>query len=279
MKSKRDPVGARVREHVGGQLPLRAEPQPVGQPRDQGRHRVGDLLAGDPLPGADQRVPGALPHIGQVHRVDPVGDAPGAAHVLALDARRGGAVLFLPGLVQRPGPHPARPPVPPRGPVQPGHREPAHDAHRRPGCPSWHDSAAAASCPASRPRRTGRCSTRCAPAGRSSPPPRTCPPAATPASARSTAAATPGPVPVPPAPCGAYPDGSSRLRFSCQHKQGNRQAAAPLCPLRNPQVRPPSAASGTRGDRDPRERDLERLTLRRRRCGGCGRRSGWPRLG
>jgi len=81
---------------------------------------VADLLARDPLPGADQRVPGTFPGIGQVHRVDAVRDPARAAQLLPLDARRGSALLFLPRLIQDPGPHPARTAVPAGGIVQPG---------------------------------------------------------------------------------------------------------------------------------------------------------------
>ena len=56
----------------------------------------------DPLPGADQRMPGMLADVGQVHGIDPVGDLPGAAQVLPLDPGRGRAGLLLAGLIQRP---------------------------------------------------------------------------------------------------------------------------------------------------------------------------------
>ena len=70
-------------------LALSAEPQVQGQPRDQGLHRVLDVFGRDPLPCPGlpgQHVAGLLPHVGQVHRVDPVRDAPGAAHVLPFHA-------------------------------------------------------------------------------------------------------------------------------------------------------------------------------------------------
>jgi hypothetical protein len=51
------PVGVRVRADPGGQLPLCPELQPGGSPVFSDRTGVRDLLAGDPLPGADQRVP------------------------------------------------------------------------------------------------------------------------------------------------------------------------------------------------------------------------------
>ena len=80
-----DPVGGGVLADVDGQLPLGAEPQVQRQPHDQGLHRVLEVLAGDPLAGADQRVPGLFPHVGQVHGVDPVGHLPRAPQVLPLD--------------------------------------------------------------------------------------------------------------------------------------------------------------------------------------------------
>ena len=101
-----------------------------GSARDQGLHRVGDVLGRDPLPGPDQRVPGFLPHVGQVHRLHPVRDPPRAAHVLALRARRASALLLLPRLVQRPDRHPPAPRPAGRG-IQPGRRVPPDLAHRR----------------------------------------------------------------------------------------------------------------------------------------------------
>jgi hypothetical protein len=67
-----------------------------GQARDQRPHRVLHLLFRDPLPRAGQAVAGLLPHVGQVHRVDPVRDPSRAAHVLALHARGAAAVLSWP---------------------------------------------------------------------------------------------------------------------------------------------------------------------------------------
>ena len=119
---ERMPSAYGVRADVDGQLSLGAELQVQRQPHDQGLHRVLDVLAGDPLPGADQRVPGLLPHVGQVHRVDPVRHPARAPHVLALDPRGGLAGLFLPGLVDRPDHQAARaavragPPPPARPP-------------------------------------------------------------------------------------------------------------------------------------------------------------------
>jgi len=92
--------------------------------------RVLDVLAGDPLPGADQHVPGLFPHVAQVHGVDPVGYPARAPQVLPFDARGGLAGLLLPGLVARPDHQAAAPVTSPRRFLQPGHREPAHHAHR-----------------------------------------------------------------------------------------------------------------------------------------------------
>jgi hypothetical protein len=97
---ERQPVGVRIGQDVDGQLALGAEPQVRRKSRDQGLHRVLDLLFRDPLPGADQRVARLLPDVGQVHRVDAVRDPARAAHVLPLDARRAGSLLLLACLVQ-----------------------------------------------------------------------------------------------------------------------------------------------------------------------------------
>jgi len=94
------------------------------------------VLAGDPLPGADQRVPGLFPHVRDVHGVDAVGHLARAPQVLPLDPAGGFAGLFLPGLVDGPD-HQAAAPFPaPRRLLQPGHREPAHHAHRGEGVPA-----------------------------------------------------------------------------------------------------------------------------------------------
>jgi hypothetical protein len=58
-------------------------------------------------PGGDQRMPGPLARIRQVHRGDPVGHLPGAAQVVAFDPGRAPAGLDLPGLIDRPS-HQAR---------------------------------------------------------------------------------------------------------------------------------------------------------------------------
>jgi hypothetical protein len=57
-------------------LPLSAEPQVRARSHSRGPHRVLDPRDGNPLAGADQRLPGMLAGIRQVHRVDPVGDLP-----------------------------------------------------------------------------------------------------------------------------------------------------------------------------------------------------------
>ena len=59
------------------------------------------------------------------HRVNPVRDPAGAAHVLALHARRRRARLLLPGLVGRRDHQAPAPPAPPGRGLQPGRREPA----------------------------------------------------------------------------------------------------------------------------------------------------------
>ena len=89
---ERQAVGVGVLQDIDGQLSLRPEPQVQGQAGNQRLHRVGDVLSRDPLPGSDQRVPGPFPHVGQVHRVDPVRYPPGAAHVLAFHPGRDAAL-------------------------------------------------------------------------------------------------------------------------------------------------------------------------------------------
>ena len=94
------------------------------------RERTGSSIwaAGYPLPGADQRMPGTLAHIRQMHGVDPVGDPARAAQVLPLHAGCGLALLLLAGLVQRPDHQAAPPPGTAGCLIQAGHREPAHHA-------------------------------------------------------------------------------------------------------------------------------------------------------
>ena len=134
---ERQPVGVCVRQDVDGQLALGAEPQVRRKCRNQGLHRVLDLLFRYPLPGADQRVARLLPDVGQVHRVDAVRDPARAAHVLPLDARRAGPLLLLARLVQRPNGH-ALPAAAPYRPVQARRGMLPDLAHRRrliPRCP------------------------------------------------------------------------------------------------------------------------------------------------
>ena len=134
-KVERQAVRVRVGADIDRQLPLGPEPQVQRQPHDQGPDRVGDVLAGDPLPGADQRVPGLVPHAGQVHGVDPVGHP--SAHPMYWRLTPGGGLsrFFLPGLVDRADHHPAPPPAP-RRLLQALGREPAHHAHRGGGVPA-----------------------------------------------------------------------------------------------------------------------------------------------
>jgi hypothetical protein len=56
-------VSQRLGADINGQLPLGAEHQILWQAHGQRLHRVADVLGGDPLPGADQRVPGPLTHM------------------------------------------------------------------------------------------------------------------------------------------------------------------------------------------------------------------------
>jgi hypothetical protein len=77
-------VGVRAGADIDGQLSRGAELKIQRQPHDHRCHRILDVLTGDPLPRADQRVPGLLPHIGLVHRIDPVRHLPRAPQVLAL---------------------------------------------------------------------------------------------------------------------------------------------------------------------------------------------------
>ena len=127
---ERQPVGVGVGEDVDRQLPLGPEPQVRRQACDQRLHRVRDVLGRDPLPRPDQRVPRLLPHVGQVHGVDPVRDAAGAAHVLAFHARRGLPCFSWP--VSSSAPTAIRLRRDRRAAcVQPGRRVPPDLAHRR----------------------------------------------------------------------------------------------------------------------------------------------------
>ena len=142
------------------------------------------------IPGAGQRVPSALPHIRQVHGVDPVGHLAHAAQVLPFDAGGAGARLDLPGFVDRADGQAAAPAclrAASSSPATANRRTTpiAARGRRLPG------RAAAASGPACGPPNARRSSTRSVCSGRTSPRRRTCPPAATALSARSRAAAVP----------------------------------------------------------------------------------------
>ena len=82
----------------------------------------------DPLPGADEHVPGLVSHIGQMNGVDPVGHLPRTPPGTGV-SRPGSRRLFLTGLVDRADHHPASPPAPCRL-FQAVGREPAYHAHR-----------------------------------------------------------------------------------------------------------------------------------------------------
>ena len=160
------------------------------QAHDQGPHRVLDVGGRNPLPGADQRVPGMLAHVGQVDGVDPVSHLARAAQVLPLHPGRGGAGLLLPSLIQRPDHQAALPPGPAGSLVQPGDREPPDHAHRRERVPRRTVEQPL------RPirRRSPACSAIVQPLRFGSPLPahlRTCPPAATAPPGRNMASAGP----------------------------------------------------------------------------------------
>jgi hypothetical protein len=78
--------------------------QALGQGHGQRVRRVADVPGRDPLPGADQRMPGLLAHIRQVHRGDAIGNLAHASQILPFDAGRGSALLGLAGLIDRPDP-------------------------------------------------------------------------------------------------------------------------------------------------------------------------------
>jgi hypothetical protein len=129
------PVSEGLGEDVDGQLPLGAEDQALRHAHDRRFHRITDVIGRDPFPRADQRVPGAFPHIGQVHGIDPVGQLADAAQVLPLYPGGQLARLDLAGFVDRAH----RQAAPPSGRagslIQPGHGKPAHHPHRRDGVP------------------------------------------------------------------------------------------------------------------------------------------------
>ena len=123
---------------------------------------------------------------------------------------------------------PRRRPVLAGGLIQPGHGEPAHHPHRREGVP--HRAAEQPLGPIRRcgPRPARRSSTRCASAGSAHHrggilarlQPRLCPREARPQQSQQLSA-------FPARQPGAYPGGSSRLRFCCRHTH-DREAAGPI---------------------------------------------------
>ena len=216
---QQDAVGEGFGEDVDGQLALGAEHQVRWEARERRCHRITDLPGRDPFAGADQRVPGAFPHIGQVHGVDPVGHLAHAAQVLPLHPGRAGARLDLAGFVDRADRQPAAPPGLTRGLIQPRHGEPAHHRHRREGVPD---------CPVEQPLRPVR---RAVPRTLGDRPPI---PSAQVARHRGGVLARLQPrlrprearpqqfqqlSTFPARQHGAYPGGSSRLRFCCLHKR------------------------------------------------------------
>ena len=213
-----DAVGKHLADQVDGQLPLGPEGQVRRQPHDPPPGGVLQLLARDPLPCGDQRVPDPLARVRQVHRGDPVGHLPGAAQIVAFDAGRALALLDLAGLIDRADRQPAAAAAA-GGLVQPGDGEPAHRSYHRGGIPGR---------PAEQPLH---------PVRRPVPGPLGQRPTVTPgqiAHQRGGVLAClqprfhPGETraqqfqqlcALPPAQGGAYPDGSSRLRFCCLHKR------------------------------------------------------------
>jgi hypothetical protein len=130
-----DAISEDLGKQVDGQLPLGAEDQVGRQSHHLLPARVAGLLARDPLPRSDQRMPGLFPDIRQVHRGDPVGHLPRAPQIVALDPGGVLTLLDLPSLIDRPD-RQATPPGPARGLIQPCHREPAHHRHCREGVPA-----------------------------------------------------------------------------------------------------------------------------------------------
>ena len=213
-----DAVSEHLADQVDGQLPLGPERQARGQLHHRAPGRILEMLTGDPLPGGDQRVPGSLAGIGQVHGSDPVSYFPGAAQVVALDAGGALALLDLAGLIDRPdGKAPAAAVA--GGLVQSGDGEPAHRPHHRQGVPDR---------PAEQPLH---------PVRRPVPGPLGQRPAITSRQIthqRSGVLAGLQPrlhpretrthqfqqlIAFPPAKASAYPGGSSRLRSCCPHKR------------------------------------------------------------
>jgi len=81
-------------------------------------------------------MPGALPHIRQVHGGDPAGHLAYTPQVLPLDAGRGGALLDLAGFIDRPDPQAPSAARPAGRLIQARHREPPHHHHRGEGIPA-----------------------------------------------------------------------------------------------------------------------------------------------
>ena len=157
------------------------------------------------------------------HRVNPVRDPAGAAHVLALHARRRRARLLLPGLVGRRD-HQA--PAPPARRAAASSPAAANRRTSSPPRPATPGSAAAASGPVTGPRHARPSSARSASAARWPAQKRTSRAAATSASARSSPAARPPAQPVsgPPARPLSWQQQPPPVHLSCQAH--DRQAAA-----------------------------------------------------
>ena len=199
--------------------PLVRKARSSRQAHGRRRRPITDVGGRDPLPGADQRVPGAFPRIGQVHGVDAVGHLAHAAQVLPFHAGGRLPALTWPVSSTAPTARPRRRPV---------LRRPHPARPRRTGAPP----------PSPRTvSHTARFSSRCVRSGVRSPatlgdrPPV---PSAQVAHHRGGVLARLQPRLGPretrpqqfqqlsafPAPQrGAYPGGSSRLRFCCPHKR------------------------------------------------------------
>src|SRR5262249_8564812 len=184
-------VGTRLGANIDGQLALGAEPKVRRQAREQRLHRVTEVPGRDPLPGADQRMPGLLAHIRQVHRGNAIGHLAHAPQVLALDTGRGSALLDLAGLIDRADPQ-ALPPASTAGrPIQPRHRGTAPPPSPRRWLPPPGVGAPAGPAGAPGPPPAGRPPPLCPWQGRCPAPRHPSPPAATAPPAQSTAAAVP----------------------------------------------------------------------------------------
>ena len=211
-----DPVGGGLGAQVDGQLPLGAEGQVQRQPRDQGLDRVGDLLGRDPLAGADQCVPGAFPHVGQVHGVDPVRHLPAHPRYWRLTPAVAWPAFSCPVSSIAPIT------IPPRRLPRRAAASSPPTANRRTtpiaaqvSQTAWFSSRCVRSgvCP----RHAGRCSTHSPGAARWPAPIRTCRPAVTARSGQNTTAAAPAAHPFPQRQRGAYADRSGRLGSCTRH--------------------------------------------------------------